>query len=184
MLLLPSGVPGSSTFEAAVADKSTTHDESPVASGSSRAWYDLPWRTIVATIALIAIAYIASGVMVLILIAGFFGIVLNQPVRALQRRFSVKQGLAIGLVVGATVTIVLGLIAVFVLPVRAQLVAVLTDLASTVEQALRGKGPIGNLTTKLHLVSVVRDHQQTLATTARSIDNSLPSVLSSLLGRY
>ena len=183
MLLLPSGVPGSSTFEAAVADKSTTHDESPVASGSSRAWYDLPWRTIVATIALIAIAYIASGVMVLILIAGFFGIVLNQPVRALQRRFSVKQGLAIGLVVGA-MTIVLGLIALFVLPVRAQLVAVLTDLASTVEQALRGKGPIGNLTTKLHLVSVVRDHQQTLATTARSIDNSLPSVLSSLLGRY
>ena len=146
MLLLPSGVPGSSTFEAAVADKSTTHDESSVASGSSRAWYDVPWRTIVATIglvgatiALIAIVYIASDVMVLILIAGFFGIVLNQPVRALQRRFSLKQGLAIGLVVGA-MTIVLGLIALFVLPVRAQLVAVLTDLAGTVEQASCGQG--------------------------------------------
>ena len=135
-----------------------------------------------ATVALIGIVYIASDVMVLILIAGFFAIVLNQPVSALQRRFNLPRGPAVGLVVGATLTIVLGLIALFVLPVRTQLVAVLTDLPGTVEKASRGKGPIGDLTSKLHLVRVVRDHQEALAKTARSIEDSLPSLLGSLVG--
>jgi len=189
VLILPSGMSGASASEGPPADESTTHGASPVARGTGRGWNDVPWRTIVATIgsvvatiAMIEFVYLAFDVMVLILIAGFFAIVLSQPVSALQRRFSLPRGAAIGLVVGATVTILVGLITLFILPVRTQLVAVLTDLPGTVEQASLGKGPIGNLTTKLNLVSVVRDNQESLADVARSIENSLPSLLSSLLG--
>ena len=188
-LLVPSAI---STFGAdggGGGDASATPDESRHATRSGRKWHDVPWRTIVATIVLVVasimlirVVYIASDMIMLLLVAGFFAIVLNRPVRALQRRFTIARGLAIGVVVGATVTIVLGLITVFVLPVRTQLVAVLTDLPGTAEQASRGTGPIGNLTSKLHLVSLARDHQASITKAAESIENSLPSMLSSLLG--
>ena len=188
VLLVPSAI---STFGAdgGGGDASATPDESRHATRSGREWHEVPWRTIVATIVLVVasimlirVVYIASDMIMLLLVAGFFAIVLNRPVRALQRRFTIARGLAIGVVVGATVTIVLGLITVFVLPVRTQLVAVLTDLPGTAEQASRGTGPIGNLTSKLHLVSLARDHQAAITKAAESIENSLPSMLSSLLG--
>ena len=151
-------------------------------------WGDVPWRTLVATVGTVAAAlllatvvYIASDVFILILVAGFFAIVINRPVRVLQDRTRMRHGAAIAIVVLVTVVVVLGLIALFVLPVRSQLIATISDLPGTVQDAARGQGPIGRLVTKLNLDTVVRDNQQSLTQAARSLERSLPSMLTTVL---
>ncbi len=152
-------------------------------------WRDVPWRTIVGSVGVVALTvtavgliYVASSVVVLILIAGFFAIVLSQPVHALEQRFHFRKGVAIGAVVGTTLVLVAGTVALFVLPVRSQLAAVLTDLPGTVQQGAHGRGPIGQLIVKLHLEKIVQDHQASLTRAAQSLSDSMPSLLKALLG--
>jgi predicted PurR-regulated permease PerM len=164
---------------ASLRDHDATNDVSP-----REGWAAVPWRTIVGAIAVVlaafvavTIVYLASRVVIWTVIAGFFAVVLDPPVRAAQRRLHVRRGLAIGLVVAATLTLVLGLLAVFVLAVRTQLVAVLTDLPGTVEQAAAGQGPVGRIVSRLRLEELVRDNQATLTDAAQSVQDSLPGMV-------
>ena len=132
-------------------------------------WRDVPYRTIVATIGLLLasllavyVVFLASRVIIWMVVAGFFAVVLARPVGALQNRFGLRRGLAIAVVVGSTVLLAAGLMVLFVLPVRRQLVAALTDLPGTVTQASDGQGPFGRLVTRLNVESLVRDHEERL----------------------
>lgn len=154
--------------------------EVPTPSG----WAAVPWRTIAGAIGLVAAAllaaatiYVASRVMVWIAIAGFFAVVLARPVGWLQARTRLRRGSAIGLVVGLTVAAFVGLIALFVLPVRAQLVTVLTDLPGTVQDAAAGQGPVGRVVTRLHLEQLVRDNEASLTRAADSVQGSFPTIV-------
>ena len=147
-------------------------------------WSEVPWRTIVATIGLVAVAallavvmYITSRVVIWILVAGFFAVVLARPVRWLEHRFGLRRGAATSVAVITTLVVVAGLVTVFVLPVRSQLVAVMTDLPGTVQQAADGQGPVGHLVTQLHLQQLVRNHEPQLTRTAKSLENSLPGLI-------
>jgi predicted PurR-regulated permease PerM len=151
-------------------------------------WSAVPWRTIVATIgavvvagALLATVLLASRLVVWTAIGGFFAVVLARPVRWVQQRCHVRRGLAIGAVVALTLALTFGLLAVFVMAVRTQLVAVLTDLPGTVQQAAAGQGPVGRAVTRLNLERLVHDHQQALTDAARRVQDALPGLLGAVL---
>ena len=146
----------------------------------------MPFRTILATIGLVFasllavyVVYVASRVVIWIVVAGFFAVVLVRPVGALQHRFGLRRGVAIALVVGSTVLLAAGLLVLFVLPVRRQLIAALTDLPGTVSQAADGQGPFGRLVTRLNIESLVRDHEERLLAAAATVQRSFPSLLGS-----
>ena len=95
------------------------------------------------------------------------------------------RNLATGIVVFTTLGTVFGLLTVFLLPVRTQLITIVTDLPGTVDDAAAGKGPIGSLVTKLHLQTLVQDHQQELNDFAEKLSSSsfqyVTAVLSGLI---
>ena len=151
-------------------------------------WALVPWRAIIAAIGLVISAalsllllYRASRIVILVVVAGFFAVVLGRPVDWLQRRFTIRRGSSIALIIGAALLTVCGMTALFVLPVRSQLVTILTDLPGTVQQAAEGRGPVGRMVKQLHLESLVRENQTTLTRTAKSVQDSLPSMLGSAI---
>lgn len=148
------------------------------------AWSEVPWRTIVSTIGLVVAAMalleavrLAQRVILLIVIAGFFAVVLAPPVRMFQARLHLRRGLAITLVVLLTLGSVLGLIAVFVFAVREQVTSVLTDLPGTVRQAAMGRGPVGNLVQRLDLEELVDRNRDSLIRAAESLQESMPDLV-------
>lgn len=182
-LIYPTGEVGANRTEnrsAAVLPPNNALDAGP--------WSTVPWRTMIAGIGLVIgatltllLLYRASRIVILVFVAGFFAVVLARPVDWLQRRFSLRRVPAIAVVITTALLIVSGMTALFVLPVRTQLVTVLTDLPGTVQQAADGEGPVGRVVTRLHLERLVRDNQATLTRTAKSVQDSLPSVLGSAL---
>lgn len=151
-------------------------------------WSAVPWRTIVASIGLVAttllgvwVVYLASYVLVLIVVSGFFAVVLARPVGLLQRRGRMRRGMAIGLVVSATLALIAGLLALFIAPLRAQLVNVATDLPGTIEQAGRGEGPWGSVVTGLHLESVVQRNSARINEAVSSLQDSVPTMITQAL---
>ena len=106
------------------------------------------------------------------MIAGFFAIVLAPAVRQVQRRVGDRRNLATGIVVFTALASVFGLLSLFLLPVRTQLVAILSDLPGTIDDAANGKGTVGKLVTKLHLNKVVQDHQDELTKAADRLSSS------------
>ncbi|MCU1504822.1 MAG: hypothetical protein JWM12_4176, partial [Ilumatobacteraceae bacterium] len=100
-------------------------------------WADVPWRPIIGTVGvvlctylLIQIVLVTVSVITWIVVAGFFAIVLAPAVRRVQHRVG-RRALATSIVVFSTLGGVIGLISLFLLPVRSQLIAILTDLPGT-----------------------------------------------------
>ena len=155
-------------------------------------WSEVPWRTIVGAVGVVLATYILMEVVLMtvqvitwVVVAGFFAIVLAPATRWVQARVGGRRNLATGLVVFTTLGTVFGLLAVFLLPVRTQLITIVTDLPGTVDDAADGKGPIGSLVTKLHLQKLVQDHQQELNDFAEKLSSSsfqyVTAVLSGLI---
>ena len=100
-------------------------------------------------------------------IAGFMAIVLAPLVSRLDRRLAGRRTVATGTVVVGTLLVLAGVIALFIMPVRTQLVNIITDLPGTVHDAADGKGPVGNIVHKLHVESYVKDNEAKLASAAK-----------------
>ena len=170
------------------ATESTMDRVSADAAPEHRPWSDVPWRTIIGSIGVVALAalsalllYIASRIVILIVIAGFFAVVLGRPVAWTQKRFKLRRGAAIGAVMVLFVVTLGGLLALFIMPVRTQLVATITDLPGTVQEAAKGRGSVGHLVAKLRLENLVRDNQTTLSRAAKSVQESLPALVRSAI---
>ncbi len=151
-------------------------------------WTDVPWRTIVATIGLVivtaltlAVVYLSSRVIVWVLVAGFFALVLARPVGWLQHRFHVRRGLAVAIVVLLATAFIAGLMALFVVPLRRQLVDIVTDLPGTVRQASAGEGQVGKLLQRLGLQRIVQQNEASLISGAKSIEDAAPGYLGSVV---
>jgi predicted PurR-regulated permease PerM len=80
--------------------------------------------------------------------------------------------LATGTVVFATLLVLAGVLALFILPVKTQLVNIITDLPGTVHDAANGKGPVGNIVHKLHVESYVKSNETELANAADRLSSS------------
>jgi predicted PurR-regulated permease PerM len=184
-LLLPSSL--------GVSTSGRTDEAGPgVANAASRShptgpsWAEVPWRTIVATIGIVlgsalglVVIYRASRVLVWVLVAGFFALVLARPVGWLQQRFHVRRGVAVAVVVLLATVFIAGLMALFVFPLRRQLVTIVSDLPGTVRQAAAGEGQFGKLLVRLGLQEVVQKNETTLVNSATSIEEAAPTYLGS-----
>jgi predicted PurR-regulated permease PerM len=158
----------------------------------SRGWADVPWRTILASVGVVLATYLLIRVVLLavdvvtwVVIAGFFAVVLAPATRAVQQRVGGRRNLATGIVVFSTLAVVFGSLTLFLLPVRTQLISIITDLPGTVNDAASGRGPVGRLVTQLHLTNLVQDHQAQLTKAADDLSSSsfhyVTAVLSGLL---
>ena len=142
-------------------------------------WAEVAWRTIIGAVLVVCAVFLliylvlaTKRVIIWTLIAGFFAIVLAPSVRRVQRVVGGRRGLATAIVMFSTAVLVFGLIAVFVLPIRSQVVQVVTDLPGTVDGAARGTGPLGHIVTRLNLDQLVRDHREELNTWADNVSGS------------
>ena len=163
-------------------------DAVPRSQPAEQSWAAVPWRTIVATIGSViasalglVVVYRASRVLVWVLVAGFFALVLARPVGWLQQRFRVRRGVAVGVVVLLAAVFMVGLMALFVFPLRRQLVTIVTDLPGTVQQAAAGEGQFGKLLVRLGLQKIVQQNETTLINGAKSIEDAAPTYLGSVV---
>ena len=154
---------------------------------SGKTWSDVPWRTIIGVVGVVLATYVvltlvleAVRIIAWVAVAGFFAIVLAPVVGRVQRRVGDRRGIATGIVVFSTLFTLIGVLALFILPVRTQLVDILTDLPGTVRDAARGKGPVGNLVKKLHVESYVKDNESKFTKTAQRLSDSKFDTLASV----
>src|SRR4051812_10703498 len=82
-------------------------------------WSEVPWRTIVGSVAVVLGTYILVQVVLMtvqvitwVVIAGFFAIVLAPATRRVQAHVGGRRNLATGIVVFSTLAVVFGLLAV------------------------------------------------------------------------
>ena len=142
-------------------------------------WADVPWRTIIASVGVVVVTYgllmlllAATRILTWVLIAGFMAIVLAPLVSRLDRRLGARRNIATATVVIGTLVVSFGAIALFVMPVRTQLVDIITDLPGTVHQAADGRGPVGNLVQRLHVENYIKNNEDKLASAADRLSGS------------
>jgi predicted PurR-regulated permease PerM len=139
----------------------------------------IPWRhmfaaafVLVTVLAGVAIIFATAQILLYVAIAGFIAVVLAHPVAVVQARLGDRRGLASAVVILATTLLLIGLVAVFLFPLRHQISQILSDLPGTMRSAARGRGPLGPIVRKLHLETLVHDHERDLAQWATDIDKS------------
>lgn len=130
----------------------------------------MPWRTIWASIGSVALAYAAyrtytalTNIVTLIVVAGFFAIVLNPAVDLLQRQAKVRRGVATGIVFLVGLGLVIGMLYAFIRPIAEQGPKFAEDLPGYVDDARNGDGPIGDLVTRYDLDEYVQRNQERLS---------------------
>lgn len=145
----------------------------------AQTWADVPWRTIVATVGVVTATYLmlvvilsVTRIITWVVIAAFFAVVLAPWVSRVQARLGGRRTLATTVVVVATLAGLVGLTLLFLMPVRTQLVNIITDLPGAVHDAAEGKGPIGRLVHRLHIESYVQDNEDSLARAATKLSES------------
>ncbi len=151
-------------------------DELPDEPGS---WAAVPWRTIIGAVGVVLATYLTilvvlatARILTWVLIAGFFAIVLAPLVNIVQQRVRDRRTLATSIVVFSTLLTMIGVAVLFVMPVRTQLAAILTDLPGTVHTAANGKGPVGRIVQQLHIERYVKDNEAELARAADRLMSS------------
>ena len=142
-------------------------------------WAAVPWRTIVGTVGVVLGTYLtiqfvltAARIITWVVIAGFFALVLAPLVNIVQRRVRGRRTLATAIVVFSTLLTMIGLVVLFVMPVRTQLAAIITDLPGTVRTAADGSGPIGRIVQRLNIDGYVKDNEAELTRAADRLSSS------------
>lgn len=168
-------------------DESSDSDRS-TRQGGNGSWGDVPWRTIVGVVGVVLSTYLLVSLVLAtvrivawVVVAGFFAIVLAPVVTRVQARVGDRRTVATGIVVFSTLFALIGVLALFITPVRTQLVNIITDLPGTVHDAAKGKGPVGNLVKKLHVESYVKDNESKLAKAAQRLSDSSFDALATVL---
>ena len=127
---------------------------------------------VVATYVLVQLVLAALTVLGLVVISGFLAIVLAPLVRRVEAHIGGRRTVATAIVVLSSALGLVGVIALFVWPVRTQLITSITDLPGTIEAAGRGRGPFGSLVSKLNLSEYVQDNQTSLTRAAERLRGS------------
>jgi predicted PurR-regulated permease PerM len=156
------------------------HDPAESSTSSKpNTWANVPWRTIVGAVGVVVVTYVtyvlllaAARIFVWIAIAGFMAVVLAPLVNRLNNRLGGRRTLATGTVVIGTLLVTAGVIALFILPVKTQLIHIITDLPGTVHDAANGKGPVGNIVHKLHIERYIKTNEDKLARAADRLSDN------------
>jgi predicted PurR-regulated permease PerM len=137
---------------------------------------EVPWRIIWAAIGSVALAYVAyrtylalTHVVTLLVVAGFFAIVLNPAVDYVERRARVRRGIATGLVFIVGLGLVTGMLYSFIRPLAEQGSTFANDLPGYVEDAQNGKGAVGDLVKRFNLEDYVKENENRLSDSLSSL---------------
>ncbi len=144
----------------------------------------VPWRTIVATIALV----LAAGVGILLLhalarviawlvVALFLTVVLTAPVDYVERHFHLRRGWATAIVFFSFIVVVLALGYVFIRPLIDQGTKLVDNLPRLVDDAQKGRGTIGHLVTRYNLQDYVDKNQDRIRSALTSLGTPALGVL-------
>lgn len=147
----------------------------------------VPWRTILATLLVVAVSYGTflllkelTRVIAWLVSAGFFAMVLAPAVDGLQHRFRLRRGLATAIVFVAGLTALVGMLYVFIRPVVDQASAFVDDLPGLVDDAQAGRGPVGDLVDRYNLDDYLQQNQDRLQAAVRGAGTPALGVVRSL----
>jgi predicted PurR-regulated permease PerM len=136
----------------------------------------IPLRTILVTVAVVAATYLAGkliyrlrDIVLLIVVAGFLALLLNPLVVLLQRKFSLRRGLAVTIVSVWAALVFLGLALAFGYPLVNGTTHLADRLPSYVASAEQGKGWIGHIASRYHILTWVQRNTPKLVTYAQSL---------------
>jgi predicted PurR-regulated permease PerM len=136
----------------------------------------VPLRTIVVTVAVVAATYLAGkliyrlrDIVLLIVVAGFLALLLNPLVVALERKFSLRRGLAVTIVSVWAAVVFLGLALAFGYPLVNGTTHLADRLPSYVASAEQGKGWIGHIALRYHILTWVQRNTPKLVAYAQSL---------------
>src|SRR6266700_2401978 len=147
----------------------------------ARLWWaaerrNVPLRTIVTTVAVVAATYLAGKViyrlrdiLLLIVVAGFVALLLNPSVNLLQRRRFPRRGIAVAIVTILATLVFIGLAIAFGYPLVNGITHLADKLPSYVASAKNGRGWIGHLGTRYHIQNWVQRNTPKLVGYAQSL---------------
>jgi len=125
----------------------------------------VPWRTILATIAVAGGAYVGWLLVVAlqreitwVVVAGFFAVVLSPPVDFLVRRAKLRRTLAAFIVFVIGFAAISGLLYLFIQPVVNEVTKFVNQFPTLVKNAQAGKGPVGHFVKKYNLVTKAQQY--------------------------
>ena len=125
---------------------------------TAAARHGVPLATILVTVAVVVLTYLAGklayrirDVLLMIAVAGFLSLILNPLVVSLQRWRIPRRGWAVAVVSAWIVGVFIGLLAAFGYPLAHGVTHFSHGLPSYVQAAEHGRGWIGHLVTRFHL---------------------------------
>jgi predicted PurR-regulated permease PerM len=154
----------------------------------------IPLQAIVATVAVVAATYLAGKllyrlreVVLLLLVAGFFAVLLNPLVAGLQHRGVQRRGVAVLFVTLFAVVVFAGLGAAFGYPLSRGITHLAHAMPAYVAQAQHGRGWAGHLVRQYHVAAWVRRNEakivkfgQDLARPALTVGKAAASLIAAL----
>jgi predicted PurR-regulated permease PerM len=136
----------------------------------------IPLRTIVATVVVVATAYLAGkliyrlrDILLLMVVAGFLALLLNPMVVFLQKRLVPRRGAAVAIVTLVAALAFLGLLLAFGVPLVNGITHLADALPAYVAKAEHGQGWIGHITRKYHVQTWVQRNVPKLVGYAESL---------------
>ncbi|MDT4899541.1 MAG: hypothetical protein QOJ78_471 [Pseudonocardiales bacterium] len=153
---------------------------------SAREPSDIPWRTIlavigavVATVVLLYVVAQTRRVLIWMVIAAFFAVALNPAVSFVQRRLlkGRRRAFATSLVFFLVAVVLLGVIALFIVPLAREGTKFADRLPTLIDQAREGHGTIGSLLKRTHALTFIQQHQDQIKSTASGLTKPAVGVL-------
>jgi predicted PurR-regulated permease PerM len=143
----------------------------------------IPLRTILVTVAVVAVTYLAGqlfyrirDIVLVLLVAGFVAVLLNPIVVFLQRRLFRRRGVAVAIVTLLALLVFIGLAVAFGYPLVNGITHLADNLPSYVASVEHGKGWIGHLVRKYHLLNWVQRNAPKLVTYGQALSKPALSI--------
>ena len=136
----------------------------------------VPLRTIVVTVIVVAAAYLAGqliyrlrDIVLLIVVAGFAALLLNPMVVRLERKLGLRRGAAVAIVSVVAALAFLALALLFGYPLVDRITLLADRLPGYIASAEHGKGWIGRVARKYHILTWVQRNTPKLVSYAESL---------------
>jgi predicted PurR-regulated permease PerM len=156
-------------------------DKTPSQTRRARLWRSaesqgIPLRAILVTVAVVVVTFMAGkllyrlrDVLLLMAVSGFVALLLNPLVVALQRWKVPRRGFAVAIVTFWAVLVFVGLAIAFGYPLINSITHLADRLPSYVDQAEHGRGWIGRLIGRYHVVPWVQHNSAKITSFAQSL---------------
>jgi predicted PurR-regulated permease PerM len=152
----------------------------------------IPWRVIFGTILAVLVVGISILLLVkltrivgLLVVAGFFAVILGPPVDFLERRVHIRRGIATVLVFLTGLGLFAGMLYAFIRPIVDQTQKFVDDLPGYVDDAKAGRGTIGHIVKRYKVDDYVQRNQdrfkKSLTTAGRQVPHYLGKVASGVV---